>query len=92
MSFMFLLLLPHPATCQQYFLTDTSALCGPRNWPYAQRVLFLMVSRRFHDHLVPPRLLATIPAKADVAFFGNIVVCQPATLKAAKIACLKIPG
>ena len=31
--------------------------------------------------------LATILDKADVAFLGDIVVCQPATLK---IACLKI--
>ena len=34
--------------------------------------------------------LATILDKADVAFLGDIVVCQPATLKTAKIARLKI--
>jgi hypothetical protein len=34
--------------------------------------------------------LAAILDKADVAFLGDIVVCQPTTLKTAKIACLKI--
>lgn len=79
-----------PVTCQQFFPRDFGALRSQALVFHPECIVpygFPPTTPR--SPLTSPAL-ATILDKADVAFLGDIVVCQPATLKTAKIARLKI--